>query len=851
MPLSSGRKYFEVAALALAAACSGDEPAGPGPEPGNTLTTITAGDTVAFEIPAGEQTVTLRYVADADLDQAVFFRGIDQGVSLTVTDSATASALGFGFPFPYRQDFLLQNRTAVFAVAEGTSYLLAATRSSGDERVRVRAVVHTVQRTPETVSASVAAGQAIQDETLETSADIDEYSFAGTAGQELIPFFVAPGFAGGGAALDVVDPDGLDVGGTSNFPGVTDLDLSFGLRFTLPADGTYGARVRGTESFPDSGMVPGGAYAFEIAVIDRAPEERPAAVAPGDTVDAAIARVGDVDVFTLQLATDAEVNLFLEAENTLTLAAGRLKVSLTEAGNATELATLGSPDPDTPLLENGSGRLQLPAGDYVITADGYGGFGAFRGDYRILIQPIDRAPETAAPVLAPGAAVTDAVDVPGDVDEYTLAVPADGAWNVVITTPDTVGFGDILALDVLPAGGGDPVASNPVSGELLGAGTGNTGLAPGDYLVRVDAARTTGGGYLGDYQLVAFAIDSAAEGHAGTIAVGETVAGESTPLGDVDRYTFQGADQEILSAAITDDLERMGGTIVRAADGQVVTGFAGAVERQFLIPGSGEYIVTVGPRDGGRIIGQEGPYALTLQAVPTNTEAVSSVLSVGDSIWAEPLDAVGDVDEFMLSGAADSEVQIFTRSALVGLFIDVRDGDTGALLRRIQFASPNAVARTGRLPLGPSGSVRVRVFESLGTPFQTGAYEWWSAAIDPAPETAPAALTLGELVDTESIDPIGDVDEFTFSGTAGQQVEAFVSRPAPDPTWNVALDLIDPGGNTIATKSGTNWGADPFDPLNGTGTVTLPASGTYTLLVRGNSDTDVDMGAYRVAVRAL
>src|SRR2546422_6271542 len=64
-------------------------------------------------------------------------------------------------------------------------------------------------------------------------------------------------------------------------------------------------------------------------------------------------------------------------------------------------------------------------------------------------------------------------------------------------------------------------------------------------------------------------------------------------------------------------------------------------------------------------------------------------------------------------------------------------------------------------------------------PRYRGPYRFWSYPIDRAPEHRPAAMPLAAEVRGETIDPAGDVDEFTFTAAAGAEYNAFVQAPRP------------------------------------------------------------------------
>jgi hypothetical protein len=56
------------------------------------------------------------------------------------------------------------------------------------------------------------------------------------------------------------------------------------------------------------------------------------------------------------------------------------------------------------------------------------------------------------------------------------------------------------------------------------------------------------------------------------------------------------------------------------------------------------------------------------------------------------------------------------------------------------------------------------------------------------PEHIKPAIAIGQIVSGESIDSVGDIDVFTFNGTAGKQVIEYVQAIAPS-TDGVTMSL--------------------------------------------------------------
>ena len=99
----------------------------------------------------------------------------------------------------------------------------------------------------------------------------------------------------------------------------------------------------------------------------------------------------------------------------------------------------------------------------------------------------------------------------------------------------------------------------------------------------------------------------------------------------------------------------------------------------------------------------------------------------------------------------------------------------------------------------------------------------------------------GTLAAGDCLNPIeGDgsrVDEYTFSGTAGQQIAVSMSA-----TFDTFLYLLNPDGSVLAVNDDANANVSTDSRIPPTGFVTLPSSGIYSILA--NSFRPEDGGPY-------
>jgi YD repeat-containing protein len=115
--------------------------------------------------------------------------------------------------------------------------------------------------------------------------------------------------------------------------------------------------------------------------------------------------------------------------------------------------------------------------------------------------------------------------------------------------------------------------------------------------------------------------------------------------------------------------------------------------------------------------------------------------------------------------------------------------------------------------------------------------------VNPLPDGGP--LVFDSTV-PGTISPVGEVDDWTFFGRAGQGVSVTLATgsggsPAPlSPTLNYGqVTILDPSGNVVTSTSNTQTGADA-DLLG----VTLPVDGTYHVHVQAPATQAASLGNY-------
>lgn len=223
------------------------------------------------------------------------------------------------------------------------------------------------------------------------------------------------------------------------------------------------------------------------------------------------------------------------------------------------------------------------------------------------------------------------------------------------------------------------------------------------------------------------------------------------------------------------------------------------------------------------------------------TATAENLIAVGDTIYGH-IARSGEVDLYRFAGKAGQLITMFfqmlsgPRSLEATLFLDYgtssqrKIGELDAHRERDLEAFPS-----GRKMLPADGIYTIRIAGG------TGAYRFLVFPIDLGPESVPDTVAIGETIAGESIYPIGDIDVFTFSATAGKVVDVeFRYRGG-----NLRLDVYDGYGTPEAVLLGSQWTAEgDAVVLRG---LTLPRSGWYQIVVTG--EYDMFVGSYQFRLR--
>ncbi|MGK7905389.1 MAG: Ig-like domain-containing protein [Hormoscilla sp.] len=233
----------------------------------------------------------------------------------------------------------------------------------------------------------------------------------------------------------------------------------------------------------------------------------------------------------------------------------------------------------------------------------------------------------------------------------------------------------------------------------------------------------------------------------------------------------------------------------------------------------------------GRAEGDDSNYNLRVDVIPLVDAFAENFQGDGLEAGAGVINPSGDNDLFTFNGTAGDTVTAFANNLT----------DGGNLRIRIRLLSPDGsqLATTISGQEGSDAGIRDFVLPVSGT---------YSIIIVAANGDATGSYTLGLSnlsEDTtaitanqsleESIDFVGDGDFFTFNGTAGDTVTAFVDNLTDAGDQRMRVRLLNPDGSDLAIGSSVTGGSDPEirDQV-------LPVSGTYGIIVAGDGDATGD-----------
>jgi hypothetical protein len=783
------------------------------------------------------------------------------GVSMIVKDPSTGASLGNAATFvgeTPRRVFALQPLpgTRDFTFTVPFPRIPGYPQYTGPYRFRFYPINHA----PESVSPTLPANTVVAGEAIDIAGDVDEFTFAAAAGDEFNAFVQSssPRITTL-SVLGAIEGRGL----VAAEPADTAIFQHGTGRFKVVPPVGHGIRV-GSEYVTDAT----GPYRLYLYRINRAPELVPAALTPGDTVSGeSIELPGDIDDFTFSGTAGEQFNAFLQATNPSEPLG--VVLSVITPGDAL-LAGTQSLTAGTPLLSVSTGRFTLPVdGTYRVWLDGS------VGPYRFLLYHVNSQPESVAGTLAFGDSVTvEAIDVPGDVDEFAVAVAESSLANLVFELGPDATSGSISA-NLLRAGSGEQVAATGSYTPGSANQTGRFAIGPGSYVLRIENPPGSSPSR-GSYRVMLYRFQAGPENVSDSIVMGDTINGEQLePPGDLDRFYLYGTKGEHINIAIQ-------GTATGTANGGFQaflmqpsgwplalvagpTSGASLDDRQTLrvdLPVTGRYLLDITGASSPEQLSEHGSYRLAVSNVSTAPEQTSEALVPGDSVTTESLDGLGDWDQFTVTATPGEELGLLFESTGTGIYpliaaFDPVTGDSleGTVGQFQRFAGPFRVPSGGQVMIAiyeaPSVYFRMCYTPMCGDIFRfVGGYTFRVIRVNRAPETVAAAYTVGDTVRGEAIDPIGDFDEFTATGVPGETLTSFfrVTAPPSQPGSGLTPEVINPATGDTLLGRGLQILGQQFVEF---GAFSVPPGGNFLIRVRGTGTfgDDITTAPYEFFIR--
>jgi len=545
---------------------------------------------------------------------------------------------------------------------------------------------------PESVPRAFSPGDTIIGEEIDSETDVDEFSIIVPRGRLHMTLYASPGQVLSFAVVDSASRFTLQ-------------------SYILSADSARSLFLgQGRRVFVRIEAVPGepsrGAYRLATRFVSPYPESRDSVIAPGESVVDSIDTPDDVDEYVFQGTEGQEIAIQFEQSepvNSMDYVLMLFGPHVLPDGDTLAVRTTGYFQPASAANRGIITRLPR-TGTYRVHVRPEHPSAGSPNRYRFLLHPVNRAPESASPVLVHGVPAADAIEVPGDVDEFTFNA-VEGEYFRIFIRREVSSRLEHQLVDGLT---GEIVDRYVPASDPVPYGEGNIRVqAPrtGPYTVRLlSYSADTWGPYAGPYELTLYRFDAGPEdGAPDRIALGDTVGGEAIwPEGDVDTYEFTGtAGQQFTILGAVPSGARV--DVVHAASGERLSRLTGfrtgpRLDRQSTVlatlPETGRYLVRVwhsGENDHP-YLEEIGPYAFSIAPVSLLPERVPETVPLG-VVVEESIDPVRDVDTYTFTATEGETFELWSEEN-----DPVRGGSLRLGVKREGFGSLAGVFPGGAFP---------------------------------------------------------------------------------------------------------------------------------------------------------
>jgi hypothetical protein len=261
-------------------------------------------------------------------------------------------------------------------------------------------------------------------------------------------------------------------------------------------------------------------------------------------------------------------------------------------------------------------------------------------------------------------------------------------------------------------------------------------------------------------------------------------------------------------------------SVVRVGGAERPTQFVGPTELRVTlldtdVAGTADVAITVvNPPPGGGISNE------------LRIAVLSPVVALGDPVTGVVSAAGFGFREYRVTGEAGAEWIAFAQTSDAPIELILVDSASNLPIARIHPFEGMAeleTRSTGRVILPRTGTYLVHVVHRNPT-----TYRFRVDRVDRAPEEGPAAIALGAVV-SEAIGSVGDIDEFAFTSSAGQELNLLVQLESGMST-GLTVDLL--RGGELIERVQTSKPSGSLDDT-GSGRFTLASTGEYRVRVHG------------------
>jgi hypothetical protein len=261
-------------------------------------------------------------------------------------------------------------------------------------------------------------------------------------------------------------------------------------------------------------------------------------------------------------------------------------------------------------------------------------------------------------------------------------------------------------------------------------------------------------------------------------------------------------------------------SVVRVGGAERPTQFVGPTELRVTlldtdVAGPGDVAITVvNPPPGGGISNE------------LRIAILSPVVALGDPVTGVVSASGFGFREYRVAGEAGAEWIAFAHTSDAAIELILVDSASNQPIARIDPFEDTVeleARSTGRVILPRTGTYLVHVVHRGPT-----TYRFRVDRVNRAPEEAPATIAIGAVV-SEAIGSVGDIDEFTFTSSAGQEVNLLVQLES-GLSSGLTVDLL--RGEQLLERVGTSTPSASLDDT-GSGRFTLPSAGEYRVRVHG------------------